>query len=156
MRNKNPQTLKEKLGMRNTMKLNERRRREEDHKCVVTKALKRVDLPTLGRPTMPLRKLMHVTLVVLKVLDCKPHPPPPPPPPLPIPPTSTLKLAATPGFAKEVGMKVEENSLSFCCVTAAMGAILDGNSACKCKAVAIIILPLLLRRQQALLVGFCV
>jgi hypothetical protein len=136
------------------MKLNERRRREEDHKCVVTKALKRVDLPTLGRPTMPLRKLMLVTLVALKVLDCKPHPPPPPPP-LPIPPTSALKLAATPGFAKEVGMKVVENSLSFCCVTAAMGAILDGNSACRCKAVAIIFL-LLLRRQQALLVGFCV
>ncbi len=136
------------------MKLNERRRREEDHKCVVTKALKRVDLPTLGRPTMPLRKLMLVTLVALKVLDCKPHPPPLPP--LPIPPTSALKLAATPGFAKEVGMKVEENSLSFCCVTAAMGAILDGNSACKCKAVAIITLLLLLRRQQALLVGLCV
>jgi hypothetical protein len=141
--------------MRNTTKLNERRRRrEEDHKCVVTKALKRVDLPTLGRPTMPLRKLMLVTLVALKVLDCKLHLPPLPP--LPIPPTSALKLAATPGFAKEVGMKVEENSLSLCCVTAAMGAILDGNSACKCKAVAIITLLLLLRRQQALFVGFCV
>jgi hypothetical protein len=141
--------------MRNTMKLSEGR--EEDHKCVVTKALKRVDLPTLGSPTMPLLKLMLVTLVALKVLDCKPHRPPPPPPPplpLPIPPTSALKLAATPGFAKEVGMKVE-NSLSFCCVTAVMGAILDGNSACKCKAVAIILL-LLLRRQQTLLVGFCV